>query len=106
MPIPIQYQTKYGYYGEQRNRGLELSLFGTPVETVRLLSSATWIDAELTKTNNGLNEGNHAVGVAGSRYVVGGEWDIPGIRGWTALANVVRTGSQYADAANTLELAP
>lgn len=97
---------QYGYYGEQRNRGLELSLFGTPVETVRLLSSATWIDAELTETNDGLNEGNQAVGVAGSRYVVGGEWDIPGVQGWTALANVVRTGSQYADAANTLELSP
>ena len=96
----------YGYFGEQRNRGIELSVFGTPTDRVRLLSSATFIDSELTKTQDGLNQGNQAVGVAKYRFVTSGEWDIPNLQGWTASARVVHTGYQYLNAANTLELSP
>lgn len=96
----------YGYYGEQRNRGVEINAFGVPYQGVKLLGSAAWTDAVLTKTQDGTNTGNTAVGVAKYQFVVGPEWDLPGLQGWTLSARVVRTGPQYANASNTLELSP
>ncbi|WP_145496423.1 TonB-dependent receptor [Yersinia bercovieri] len=96
----------YGFYGEQRNRGVELNVFGEPVFGTRLLGSATWLDPKLTKTQNGANNGNDAVGVARYQLVFGGEYDIPAVEGLTATGTVVRSGSQYANEANTLKLKP
>lgn len=92
-----------GLNNEQRNRGIELSLHGEPSEGVRLYSSAAWIDAELTKTQDG-SQGNDATGVPDYRFVLGGEWDTPFVERLTATGRVVHTGSQYADVANNLEL--
>ncbi len=94
----------FGYNGEQRNRGVEISFYGEPVDGVRLLTSATWIDADMTRTENGVNEGNTAVGVPDYRLGLGGEWDLPGADRWTALGQVIHNGSQFADAANELEV--
>lgn len=96
----------YGYYGKQRNRGLELSVFGKPTERLRLMASASWIDPELTDTANGANDGNDAVGVTDYRLVFQGDWQLPRAPRWSANARVIRSGSQYADAANTLKLKP
>lgn len=89
--------------GEQRNRGIELSVFGEPTYGVRLLGGLTLLDAELTSTQDGLNEGNHAIGVPRTQANIGGEWDVPGSNGLTLTSRVVYTSSQYADAANDLE---
>lgn len=97
-------QYEYGNYGEERNRGLELSLFGEPMYGVRLNGSATWMDPELTKTQDGTYDGKDAIGVPRYQLVLGGEWDIPGLQGVTATGRVIRTGSQYADEANTLKV--
>ena len=94
----------FGYYGEQRNRGVELSVYGEPMEGLRLLSSAMWIDPELVRTDDGANQGNDAVGVPNYRLVVGSEWDIPQAPGWTLSGRAVRNGSQYLDPANQLEV--
>lgn len=94
----------YALDGEQRNRGIELNVFGEPVFGLRLNGSATWIDAEMTKTANGVNQGNKPVGVASFYGVIGAEYDIKPINGLTATARVNHTGSQYANAANTKKL--
>ncbi|WP_411704478.1 TonB-dependent receptor [Edaphovirga cremea] len=96
----------YGLNGEQRNRGVELSLFGEPMYGVRLLGGVTWLDAELSKTQNGINDGNKAIGVPTYQLVAGAEWDIPGVEGLTANGTVIRSGSQYGNEANTLKLDP
>ncbi|WP_313327942.1 TonB-dependent receptor [Stutzerimonas balearica] len=89
--------------GEQRNRGIELSVFGEPAYGVRLLGGLTLLDAELTSTQDGANEGNRAIGVPRTQANLGGEWDVPGTNGLTLTSRVVYTSSQYADAANDLE---
>ncbi len=43
--------------GEQRNQGLELNFFGEPIEGVRLLGGAMFLDAVLTKTQGGATNG-------------------------------------------------
>jgi iron complex outermembrane receptor protein len=90
--------------GEQRNRGVELNVFGEPTFGVRLNGSATWLQPELTKTQGGVNEGNDAIGVARFYMVLGAEYDIKPVDGLTATAKVRHTGSQYADATNTKKL--
>lgn len=94
----------YGLDAEQRNRGVEVNLFGEPLLGVRLNASATWLQAELTKTNNGLNQGNDAIGVPNFYAVLGAEYDIPTLDGLTATARVNHSGSQYADLANSKKL--
>ena len=89
--------------GEQRNRGIELSVFGEPTYGVRLLGGLTLLDAELTSTQNGLNEGNRAIGVPRTQANIGGEWDVPGSNGLTLTSRVVYTSSQYADVANDMQ---
>jgi TonB-dependent siderophore receptor len=90
--------------GEQRNRGVELNVFGEPVLGLRLNGSTTWLDPEMTKTAGGTNDGKDAIGVARFYAVLGAEYDIKPVEGLTATAKVNHTGSQYADAANTKKL--
>ncbi|MGY2685588.1 TonB-dependent siderophore receptor [Pseudomonas tolaasii] len=90
--------------GEQVNKGVELNVFGEPVDGLRLLAGATWMDTELKKTSNGLTDGNRAAGVPRFQYNVGADWDVPGIQCAALSARVLRTGGEYVNAANTLNI--
>lgn len=59
------------------------------------------LQAELTKTKNGVNQGNDAIGIPSFYAVLGAEYDIRPIEGLTATARVNHSGTQYADLANT-----
>lgn len=96
----------YGLYGEQRNRGMELNLFGEPMYGLRLNGSATWLDATLLKTRAGANDGNDVVGTPHYQLVFSSEYDISSVEGLTVSGTVLRYGSQYANEANTLKLKP
>lgn len=69
--------------GEQRNRGIELNVFGELLEGVRVLGGVTFLDARRTKTQNGTFDGTRAAGAPDFRAVIGGEWDTPFIPGLT-----------------------
>ncbi|MDT3712382.1 TonB-dependent receptor [Pseudomonas soli] len=86
--------------GEQRNQGLELNLFGEPLAGVRLLGGAMLLDAEQTRTADGRNDGNRAIGAPIVNANLGVEWDLPAVAGLTLGARVIHTGNQYLDAAN------
>lgn len=90
--------------GEQRNRGVELIMFGEPMAGVRLLGGVTLTDAVLEKTTGGANDGKDAVGVPEYQVNLGAEWDLPFLRAVTVSARVLHTAKQYLDAANTLEV--
>ncbi len=91
----------YGIYGEQRNRGAELMVFGEPVRGFRVLGGLTLLDAEQRRTQGGATDGKRAIGVARAQANLGAEWDVPGVNGLTLTGRVVHTSPQYADAANT-----
>ncbi|GAC1035032.1 TonB-dependent receptor [Pseudomonas sp. No.21] len=98
------YYTENGYLrpdGEQRNQGLELNLFGEPLGGVRILGGAMLLDAELTRTANGSNDGNRAIGAPVLNANLGVEWDLPQVQGLTLTARAIHTGAQYLDPANT-----
>lgn len=105
-PSVIQNTTTliYGADGEQRNRGVELNLFGEPIYGFRINSSATWLQPKLTKTAGGAYDGNDASGTPRFMAVIGTEYDIPHVEGLTATARLSYTGSQYDGAANRKKL--
>lgn len=94
----------YSMSGEQRNRGIELNVFGEPVLGFRLNGSATWIDPNMTKTEDGAYDGKDAIGVPRYNYVLSAEYDIKQLEGLTATALLNHSGSQWADSANTKKI--
>ncbi|ENU5815972.1 TonB-dependent receptor [Vibrio fluvialis] len=90
--------------GEQRNRGIELSAFGEPIESVKVLGGVTLIDTEIVKNADATTEGKQAIGVPKVQANVNIEWATPFVEGLTLEGRTLYTGSQYASADNSLEL--
>lgn len=90
----------YGPAGKQRNRGIELNVYGEPVAGWRLLGGLTFMDPKLLSTEGGLNDGNYAAAVPRFQGVVSTEWDIASVPGLTLQASLLHRGSQYTSANN------
>lgn len=88
--------------GEQRNQGVELSLYGQVSDALRVLGGFTLLDAENRRGDTPANDGKDVIGVPDTQANVGVEWDV--IEGLSADARVVYTSSQAASADNTLEI--
>ncbi len=97
-------QLRYGRYGEQRNRGIELFFTVQPTDGLRLIAGGSVIDAELKRTPGGVNEGNDALGVPDYTLNANVEWDVPFVPGFTLTGRVIHTGEQAANATNTSSL--
>lgn len=91
----------FGVNGLQINRGLELTAYGEPSDSVRLLGGVTFLDAELARTNGGTFNGKRAPGVPEISISLYGEYDLPWVEGLTATGRVVYSGSTYYNQANT-----
>lgn len=78
---------------QQRNRGAELSVFGMLGSSVKLLGGVSILDAKVA--------GKNAIGAPKSQVNLGVEWAIEAVNGLSIDARVVRTASQFGDAANT-----
>jgi iron complex outermembrane recepter protein len=81
--------------GEQRNRGLEFNVFGEVASGIRFLGGAMLLDAVMTKTQGGLNDGWKAAGSPDFQFNLSGEWDTPFARGLTLDGRITYTGAQY-----------
>ncbi|QAY76324.1 TonB-dependent siderophore receptor [Sphingosinicella sp. BN140058] len=87
--------------GEQRNRGVEVSLNGEPTDWLRIIGGFALNDAKLTRTLNGINDGRSAIGVPDLQANLGVELVPPFLRAATITARVVHTAAQYLDVANS-----
>ncbi|EHP38423.1 ferric siderophore receptor protein [Cupriavidus basilensis OR16] len=92
--------TRFAADGEQRNRGLEFGLYGEVVAGVRLLASATVLDARIVRSSNPESAGKTAVGAPALQANLGAEWDAGFAPGLTLAGGLVYTGRQYVDQAN------
>jgi len=95
----------YGLNGKQRNRGVELEVYGEPVDGWRLLGGVTYMQPKLRNTANGLNDGNDAAGVSRFITVLGSEWDIKAVPGLSLQAQARHQSGQYTSAANNFKTA-
>ncbi|MDB5749106.1 MAG: TonB-dependent receptor [Massilia sp.] len=94
----------FGLFGEQRNRGVELSVFGMPAKGLRVLGGLTALDSQQRRTAGGATDGFDAIGVPEIQFNLGADWDVPGVPGLALNARAVSTSTQYADAANRQRL--
>jgi iron complex outermembrane recepter protein len=90
----------YRVGAEQRNRGVELNVFGEVVRGTRLLGGVTFNDAKLTRTEGGLYNGNAAPNVSRWQLNLGGDRDVAAIEGLTLSARMISSSPQYLEAAN------
>lgn len=90
--------------GEQRNRGLEINVFGEVTSELRLLGGVTFTQGELTKTNSAATRGNTPIGVPAVQVNLGAEWDTPFMEGLTLTGNVIHTDEQFVNVANTQKI--
>lgn len=104
QPTSATYGNVFTVDGEQVNKGVELNTFGEPVEGLRLLGGATWMNTELKNTAGGANDGNRAAGVPRFQFNVAADWDVPGVEGAALNGRLLRTGGQYVNAENTLSI--
>lgn len=86
----------YGVIGHQRNRGLELSLFGQATPGLAVLGGVSLLDSDI--------EGNDGIGAPRLQANVGFDWMVPALSGLSLDARAIHTGSQYADAENQQKL--
>lgn len=96
--------TRFGPNGKRENTGVELTLFGEPLEGVRLLGGVMYIDSELTGTVNGTFDGKRAPATPEYNVNLGAEWDVPNVKGLTLTGRGIYSSSQYLNQANTKEI--
>ena len=87
--------------GEQRSRGVELVAYGEVAGGLRLIGGATYLDAELTETQGGVNRGNRVIGVPEVQASLTAEYDVAALPGLSLDGRLIHTGDQAIDAANT-----
>lgn len=88
--------------GENRNRGIELNVFGEVTPGVRLLGGVMFIDARQAKTQGGTFDGYRSFSIPDTQLNLGGELDLPFVPGLTWTARGIYTGSFFVDQANTI----
>lgn len=93
--------------GEQRSRGIELEAAMNLTDGLDLVASYTWLDAEITESNDG-DEGNRPVGVPAHMASVWGDYRISSgtFSGLDIGLGVRWVGASYADSANTTKNDP
>ncbi|RQH09822.1 TonB-dependent receptor [Paraburkholderia dinghuensis] len=94
----------YGANGIQRHRGVEFSMYGEPLNGVRLIGGVSYINAKLEDTNYGAENGNRPIGVPAWTFNANVEYDVPHASGLTLMARALWTSTQYLDQANTLQV--
>lgn len=88
---------EFGYIGNQRHDGVEITLNGELAPGLRLITGAAFTDAEF-------DNGQDVVGVPEFTFNANTEWDLPFVPGATLTGRVTHTGEQTANAAGTLSL--
>lgn len=83
--------------GERRHRGVELNVFGEPMQGLRVQGSLTMLDAKLTRTQDGLRDGEKVIGVPRRKLVLNADYDIPGVSGLALNGTMTMVSSANRD---------
>jgi len=94
----------FGPNGKRENTGVELSVFGEPLDGFRLLGGVMYIDSKLKETTNGTFDGNRAPATPKYNVNLGAEWDVPTVQGLTLTSRGIYSSSQYLDQSNNKEI--
>ena len=95
---------RFGIDGEQRNRGIEYTVFGELQPGLRALGGVTLLDGKLENTAGGINNGKTAVGAPDVSLTFGVDADIPWVPGFALNGRVIYTSAQFVTADNTKQI--
>jgi len=90
--------------GEDRHRGLELTAYGKPLQSLKILGGLTLLDAVQRSTGDATTEGKRVIGVPRTQASLSAEWAVTGVEGLAVDGRLNYTGSSYADSQNTLKV--
>jgi len=90
--------------GENRHQGVELTVFGSPSENMRLNAGVSYLSAKQKDTGNAALDGNKVIGLPTLQSNVNLEYDVAALEGLTLTGDIIHTGPRYADNANTLKV--
>jgi iron complex outermembrane receptor protein len=95
----------YGYVGEVRHRGVELSLAGPITDRLSAVLGASYLDARISGdlVDRGAI-GSHPIGRPDRIALANLTWRVPGIEGLTFDGGVTFRGERYANRANSAVL--
>ncbi|MGQ5524668.1 TonB-dependent receptor domain-containing protein [Chitinimonas sp. PSY-7] len=82
----------FGVKDHQRNRGLELSVYGEATPRLKVLGGLSLLKSDVASKD--------AIGAPHSQANLGLEWSLAQLQGLSLDARVIHTSSQFADAAN------
>jgi iron complex outermembrane receptor protein len=97
-------QNEFTVNGQQRNKGIEFSLDGEPVDGLRVIAGLSLTEAKQRRTQGGTTDGRDAIGVPDYTANVNVEWDLGFLPGVTLTGRLIQTGKQAVNLTNTLEL--
>lgn len=97
----------YGYYGTQRNYGVEAQISGEVLPNLSVLAGMTWLDAELVNSRIAAYNKKEIVGAAPLQANLLLDYRLPSsfgsfASGWAFNANVHYVGNRAANITNTL----
>ena len=90
--------------GENRHQGVELTVFGSPSENMRLNAGVSYLSAKQKDTGDAALDGNKVIGLPTLQSNVNLEYDVAALEGLTLTGDIIHTGPRYADNANTLKV--
>src|SRR5690606_6519187 len=90
--------------GKNRHQGVELTVFGSPSENMRLNASVGYLSSKQKDTGDAALDGNKVIGLPTLQSNVNLEYDVAALEGLTLTGDIIHTGPRYADNANTLKL--
>lgn len=96
--------TTFKEQGKNEHKGLELNVYGQPMDNVRVLGGLTLLDTAQKGTDDPTTEGKQVIGAANQLFNLGVEYDVRQIDGLTLTGDVIHTGKRYANDANTLQV--
>jgi len=103
-PLSYTFNNTFSVDGEQKNRGIELNVFGEVIDHVRLLGGMAITRSRLNNTEGGAYDGNEAIAVPRVQANLGADWDVLAVQGLSLNARTVYTSKQYVDRANNLDI--
>ena len=90
--------------GKNRHQGVELTVFGSPSENMRLNAGVSYLSAKQKDTGDSALDGNKVIGLPTLQSNVNLEYDVAALEGLTLTGDIIHTGPRYADNANTLKV--
>ena len=90
--------------GRRIHEGVEFTAIGKVTDNVTVFGGFTFMSATVEKTNNASLVGKTPAGVADQYAKLYAEYNLPWVKGLTLTGGIYYTGSQWADAANTILL--